>query len=302
MLALCIVTPVALGQETTAGLQGYVRDQSGGSVPNATVEMTSPALIGTKKTQTDSAGYYRFTNLPPGEYTLGVKASNFRAYKQTGITLDVGKVPNIDVQLEVGAVSQTVEVTGQTPLVETTQSKVAVTVGRQVLDSLPKGRSFQSMIPFAAGARQEPLQSTTTSRDNGFQIDGASDSENVYLIDGMNTTNIQNGGVGKNFQMDFVQEVQIKSSSFEAEYGGALGGVVNVVPKEGSNAWHGSVLAYLRDNALNANDACASGYTSSGFSTVCGLRLDPTKAGLSTSTRLDGTPEYYSPNQYCPNV
>ena len=79
------------------------------------------------------------------------------------------------------------------------------------------------MIPFAAGARNEPLQGGT----NGFQIDGASDGENVYLIDGVNTTNIQNGGVGKSFQMDFVEEVQIKSSSFEAEYGGALGGVIN---------------------------------------------------------------------------
>ena len=71
--------------------------------------------------------------------------------------------------------------------------------------------------------------------------------ENVYLIDGVNTTNIQNGGVGKSFQMDFVEEVQIKSSSFEAEYGGALGGVINAVPKRGSNDWHGSLVTYLQN-------------------------------------------------------
>src|SRR5439155_444109 len=169
---------------------------------------------------------------------------------------------------------------------------------KAIMDNIPKGRSFESLIPFAPGARQEPLQGS-----NGFQIDGASDSENVYLIDGINTTNIQNGGVGKNFQTDFIQEVQIKSSSFEAEYGGALGGVINAIPKRGSNVWHGEFLTYLRTNALNANDPCASGYTSggagtfAGFSTVCGLRLDPTKAGLSSSTRLDGTPEYYVPNK-----
>ncbi len=296
-IACCAVIPAALAQETTAGLQGYVKDQSGAVVPKATVEATSPALIGSKKTEADGVGYYRFTNLPPGEYTLDVTASGFRAYRQIGIVLEVGRLPNIDVQLQVGAVTQVVEVTQQAPLVDTAQSKVAVTVEHQMLESLPKGRSFQSMIPFAPGARQEPLQSTTGSRDNGFEIDGASDSENVYLIDGMNTTNIQNGGVGKNFQMDFIQEVQIKSSSFEAEHGGALGGVVNVVPKHGSNAWHGSAVAYLRSNGFNANDACASGYTSSGFSTVCGLRLNPNLASLSSSTRLDGTPEYYVPKK-----
>ena len=126
-----------------------------------------------------------------------------------------------------------------------------MTVAKELLDNIPKGRSFQTVIPFAAGARGEPLQGPNSA---GFQIDGASDSENVYLIDGVNTTNIQNGGVGKNFQMDFVDEVQVKSSSFEAEFGGALGGVINAVPKRGSNDWHGSLLTYYQTNALNANN------------------------------------------------
>jgi hypothetical protein len=196
-----------------------------------------------------------------------------------------------------------VEVSAEAEQINVTESKVQKNVTREILDGIPKGRSFQSVIPFAPGARQEPLQSTTSGRDGGFQIDGASDSENVYLIDGINTTNIQTGGVGKNFQTDFIQEVQIKSSSFEAEFGGALGGVINAVPKRGSNQWHGEFLTYLRTNALNANDPCASGYTSggagtnAGFSTVCGLRLDPTKAGLSSANRLDGTPEYYVPQK-----
>src|SRR5882672_10610908 len=114
-------------------------------------------------------------------------------------------------------------------MVDTTQSKVAVAITHEELDNLPKGRSFQSLIPFAPGARLEPLQSGTATAgggNGGFQIDGASDGENVYMIDGVNVTNIQNGGVGKEFQMDFIEEIQVKSSSFEAEYGGALGGVI----------------------------------------------------------------------------
>ncbi len=306
---LLLLLPMSFAQETTAGIQGMVKDPSGAVVGNATVEVTSPALIGSKKVQTDSAGAYRVTGLPPGTYTLTVTAPNFRSYKQTGIELSAGRLPSIDVQLQVGTVAETIEVSGAAPIVDVTQSKVAVTVSEDVLQNIPKGRSFQSVIPFAPGARQEPLQGGTSSRDNGFQIDGASDSENVYLIDGINTTNIQNGGVGKSFQTDFIQEVQIKSSSFEAEFGGALGGVINAVPQRGSNAWHGEVLTYLRTNALNATDPCASGYTAggagtntTGTSTVCGLRLDPTKPSLSSANRLDGTPEYYVPKKDVRNI
>jgi hypothetical protein len=303
-LCLLLSSILAIAQETTGGIQGTVKDPQGAVVSGATVEVTSSALIGNKKSvQTDSAGKYMISALPPGSYNLTVTAANFSAYRQTGLDLSAGRLPTIDIQLKVGTATETVEVSSESPIVDVTQSKVAVTVEQQVLQALPKGRSFQSLIPFAPGARQEPLQSTTSNRTGGFQIDGASDSENVYLIDGMNTTNIQNGGVGKSFQTDFIQEVQIKSSSFEAEYGGALGGVVNAVPKHGSNNWHGEVKSYFQTNALNANDPCSSGYTSggagtlAGFSTVCGLRLNPNLAQLNAKTRLDGTPEYYIPKK-----
>src|SRR5262249_36085655 len=109
--------------------------------------------------------------------------------------------------------------------------------------------------------------------------------ENVYMVDGVNITNIQNGGVGKDFQMEFIQEVQVKTSSFEAEFGGALGGVINVVPQKGSNVWHGSLLSYLRSNAFNANNGDRS------------LPLHPGLPGANTTTRLDGTPEYFMANK-----
>ena len=297
LFALILLSVSAFAQETTGGIQGTVKDPQGAVISGASVTVSGPALIGTQTSTTDSAGNYRFDRLPPGTYELNVTASGFGSSKQSGIKLDVGALPIINISMKLGSEATTVEVNSEAPAVDVTQSKVQTNVSREILDGIPKGRSFQSVIPFAPGARQEPMQGGTGSRDNGFQIDGASDSENVYLIDGINTTNIQNGGVGKNFNTDFIQEVQIKTSSFEAEFGGALGGVINAVPKHGSNAWHGEFLTYLRTNALNANDPCASGITSAGFSTVCGLRLDPTKAGLNTTTRLDGTPEYYVPNK-----
>ena len=284
-LALTML-PAAFAQETTAGIQGTIKDAHGGTVPGATVEVTGPALIGKKEVKTDSTGVYRFTNLPPGEYTLTVTAPNFRTYKGTGIDLSAGRLPIIDVQLEIGTTSQVVEVTAAAPIVDVTESKAAATVTEDILNAIPKGRSFQSVIPFAPGARQEPLQSAARSvlsqggagRSGGFQIDGASDSENTYMVEGMDTTDIQNGGVGANVPMEFIQEVQIKSSGFEAEYGGGSG-VVNVIQKTGSNAWHGSIIAYYRSDGLNANDQCL-------WFTLCGLRTNP-RIGTSSSRRVD---------------
>ena len=181
------------------------------------------------------------------------------------IELNAGRMPSIEIALQVGGVQETVEVTSEAPIVDVTSSKVATTVEHDVMQNIPKGRSFQSLIPFAPGARQEPLQGAAAGgRTNGFQIDGASDSENVFLIDGVNTTNIQNGGVGKNFQTDFVQEVQIKSSSFEAEFGGATGGVVQAITKSGSNDFHGEFGINIDSQKWNAGPravpACRPGW------------------------------------------
>jgi hypothetical protein len=288
----------ALAQETTGGIQGTVKDPSGAVISGATVTVSSTALIGKKTATTDSAGFYHIEQLPPGVYSVTTSAPGFSTETQQNLQLQTGALPNINFSLKLGQAEQTVEVSAESAMVDVTQSKVQTDITHDVLNAIPKGRSFQSVIPFAPGARQEPLQGTTNGRTNGFQIDGASDSENVYMIDGINTTNIQNGGVGKNFQQDFVQEVQIKSSSFEAEFGGALGGVINAIPKHGGNAFHGEFKTYFQSSGLDANDPCASGFTAAiGGSTVCGLRLDPTKPSLSTANRLDGTPQYYVPKK-----
>src|ERR1700687_4412492 len=200
-LTVLLACAPAFAQETTAGVQGTVKDVTGGVVPNATVEISGPALIGTRKVQTDAEGTFRLAALPPGQYTLAVSAPGFRAYKQAGIDLGVGRLPSVDVQLEVGGVAETVEVASSALLIDVTQSKVAVDVEREVIDNIPKGRSFQSLITFAPGARMEPLQGGRNDKGNSFQVDGASDAENVYLVDGVNMTDAQNGGGGENLQI-----------------------------------------------------------------------------------------------------
>src|SRR5438132_7207440 len=260
LVVVAVSIPATFAQETTTGVQGYVRDQTGAVFSNAKVEISSPSLIGTRKAETDSTGFYRFVTLPPGDYTLTVTAPGFRPSRRANLALEVGRLPNVDIQLEVGTASEVIEVSGAAPIVDLTQSKVAVTVDHDQIDNLPKGRSYQSLIPFAPGARQEPLQSSRVDRlrQNGFQIDGASDSENTYLVEGLDTSNIQNGGIKQNVVFEFVDQVQVKTSGTEAEFGGAMGGVVNVIQKRGSNNWHGSLVTYYSTNAFDANDQCAT--------------------------------------------
>ena len=272
-----LILPSIFAQETTAGLQGTVKDSTGAVLVKATVEASSPALIGVKKIDTDQLGYFRFANLPPGVYRLTVTATGFRTFKQENITLDVGRLPSLNIVMEVGTLTETVEVSAQSAIIDTSQSKVQTNIPDTALTYLPtQTRSFQSVIQFAPGARSEPLQ-------GGYQIDGASNSENAYLVEGQETASLQDGHSAANVPMDFIQEVQVKSSGFEAEYGGALGGVVNVISKRGSNEWHGSVFTYYQGDKLNS----APNPT---------LKKNPEwSANANGAKRLDQPLEYYYP-------
>ncbi|MBW8869390.1 MAG: TonB-dependent receptor, partial [Acidobacteriales bacterium] len=261
---------------------------------------------------TDSHGFYRLNALPPGNYSVTVEGSGMKA-KATNLVLSAGDLPNLNLKMAVGA-ETIVDITDSVAMVDVTQSKVETTISQEILQQIPKGRTFQSAISFAPGARQEPLQSVASSatsayannapvlnggRTNGYQIDGASDAENIYLLDGLNITSVYSGGAGSgvgalggfNVPYEFVQDVQVKSSSFEAQYGGALGGVINVISQTGGSNWHGRLFTYYRSSALNANDQCAFTYT-----TQCGLRLDPSISADSTN-RIESPAQYYKAQQ-----
>jgi hypothetical protein len=305
ILLLCFAfVPAGDAQETTGGIKGYVKDKTGGTVAGAQVELASSALLTSRKAEADSAGYFYFQLLPPGEYTVTVTGKGFRTFKLTSIKIETGSLPTLDIGLDVGSISETVEVSARAEIVDVTSSKVAVAITSQDIDTLPHGRSYQSVIGLAPGARQEPLQSSRTDRlrQNGFQIDGASDSENTYLVEGMDTSNVEQGGIKQNVIFEFVQEVQVKTAGTEAEYGGALGGVVNVIQKRGSNDWHGSLVAFYRGDKLDANDQCATtpqpnaANIPSGQQLACGLRYDPSTSAnldLTQGPLLDQAPNYY---------
>ena len=276
-LAVMAVLLLSIGlqaQETTGGLQGTVKDANGAVVPKAQVVLSGSALAGDKSILTDSSGYYRFANLAPGTYSVSVKAQGFAALKRDGITIEVGHLPTLDLGLKVGSESTVVEVTAEAPLIDTTTTNTSTNLTEQTLADTPHGYSFQSVIQFAPSARNEPLQgygaginingnpiggtggslpgSSGNGNAFGYSVAGAADSENSYLVEGQDTENISGGYSNANVPFQFIQEVQVKSSGIEAEHGGAIGGVVNVVMKKGSNDWHGELSSTYESSAFDA--------------------------------------------------
>ena len=250
--ALLISLSSALAQETTGGITGTVKDPSGAVVPGVKVVVTGNTLVGSKEAETDNAGYYRFVNLPPGNMTVTATAQGFATFKRE-LVLEVGHLPTVDITLAVGRAETVVEVSGSTPVIDPTTNVTTTNVTEDVLNSIPHGLSFQSIIQFAPAARNEPLMGTNTTigttsfgiatsngngagqagamsngNGQGFSVGGGSDSENSYLVEGQETANLIGGFSHTNVPFDFVQEVEIKNSGIQAEHGGALGGVVNV--------------------------------------------------------------------------
>lgn len=243
LVASALLWPIAAAaQEQSGGIQGVVKDASGGVLPGVTVEARSPQVVGVTTVVTDAQGVYRFPALPPGAYTITATLQGFAPSKNEAV-LALGQLLTIDVALKVATVTETVEVTGGSPLIDVRQNATFATLQRDLISRIPKGRDFTTVLATAPGTNNE-------SYAGGTQIDGASGSENRFIIDGMDTTNLRSGTTGKTMYWDFVQEVQVKSSGYNAEYGGATGGVVNVLSKSGSNAYHGSLGTYYTGNAL----------------------------------------------------
>lgn len=286
IIALLLSGVAIYAQETTGGLQGTVKDASGAVVAGAHVVVKSPALAGDKALDTDSTGYYRFANLPPGVYSIEVSSKNFKTVKREGVALEVGHLPTLDLTLEVGTAAEVVEVTGAAPLVNVTTNTNQTNLTSKDLQDQPHGYSFQSVIQYAPMARNEPLAggssqmgaggtggmlpgSSGNGNSVGFQVGGAADSESSYLVEGQDTENISGGASQANVPFQFIQEVQVKTSGIEAEHGGALGGVVNVIMKKGSNAYHGSLFATYESDGMDGSPNAVFGVGG------LGLRYDP---------------------------
>jgi Carboxypeptidase regulatory-like domain/TonB-dependent Receptor Plug Domain len=254
----CLVL-TAFGQETTGNIEGTVKDQAGSIVPNVTVTISSSkgsasgttttgVTTGFKRTiTTNEDGFFRVLQVPPGAYdVVTVPTNGFGEARYENVTVAIGQTTQLDVSVKPGTVNTVDVLASDAQPIDTNNNAIQTSINAQKIELLPKGVSFTSILKTVPGTRPE-------ARSGGFSVDGASGSENVFVIDGQEVTNFRTGTLNGNnaIPTQFVQEVQVKSSGFGAEFGGATGGVVSVVTKGGSNQFRGEFGTQFDTPKLN---------------------------------------------------
>lgn len=226
--------------QTTGSILGRVADPSGAPLPGVTVEATSPSLQGARGATTSSSGAYRFPSLPPGSYRVRATLPGFRAVEKTA-TVSLDATATVDLTLQLSAEEQVV-VSGEAPLIDSTATTTGTNYTSNVISHLPVSRNYADIVKSNPGVSTD--RGATEGRSLALSIYGATSAENQWIIDGVNTTNVFKGVQGKAINNEFVQEVEVKTGGYQAEYGRALGGVVNVITKSGGNTFHGDAFAY----------------------------------------------------------
>ena len=255
----------AHAQVAGATLSGTVSDQSGGILPQAAISIRNVATDITRATTTSSAGFYSVPNLLPGTYDVKASAQGFSTHLSTGITLTVGSQQVLDFTLQVGQISQTVEVSTEAPTVELASSSISATVNSTTVRELPlNGRSWTDLAalqPGVSAIQTQPDFAVGGDRGNrgfGNQITVAGDrpEQNNYRLDGVSINDFNNAApgsvLGGDLGVDAVQEFSVITSNVSAEYGRTSGGVINAITRSGTNQFHGSAYEFLRNDALDA--------------------------------------------------
>ena len=242
----------AWSQQATADLRGFVTDKTGAAVVDAGVSIVNTETHLERNSQTLETGAYSFSGLPAGSYIITVEKSGFATKQVQGITLTVGETANIDVTVQLGSVAETVNVAGDPPVVDTSESYIGTTIGTQEVQDLPlQSRQFANLAVLTPGVtltynadpternRLMPSIAGTRGRLTSFTVDNADQSEDM------------DGGLLQTVSLEAVQEFQVITHRFTAEQGRAAYGIINVITKSGSNEWHGSAFEFFRNDALN---------------------------------------------------
>ena len=250
---------VAVAQEVTATISGTVTDQSGAAVVGAVVTAKSVERGTTYTGQSNDAGLYRISQLPVGTYDLRVEKTGFQVSLYATLVLHENQIARIDVELKVGQVSQTVEVTGAAPVLKTEATQVDTIINAATNDNLPlASRNYVQLTLLAPGSvTTDPGSftsgSNTTSYGSRPLINGNREQANNFLLDGMDNNQVSDNLLGYTPAPDAIQEFNLITNNAPAEFGNFMGGIVSVSIKSGTNSFHGDVWDYLRNDALNAN-------------------------------------------------
>jgi hypothetical protein len=245
-----------MGQETTGSVTGVIVDAQGLPVPGVTVTVTGPQ--GAKTAVTEASGRFNVPFLVPGTYNVRSELQGFKPVERQNVTVGLGQTVELNLKMEVGGLTETVQVSSASPVIDTSSTTIGANIDSELLSRLPVGRRFSDTLYVAPG-----VSTGGTVGEANPSISGGSGLENQYVVDGVNITNqgygalgsysIVFGSLGNGTPFDFMKEVQVKSGGYEAEFGQATGGVVNVVTKSGTNNLRGTVFGYIRPTGLESD-------------------------------------------------
>src|SRR5487761_41001 len=248
-------------QVVGATLSGTVADTSGAVMPQAHVSIKNVATGITRAVTADSAGFYTAPNLLPGSYEITISARGFRTQVRTGITLTVGAQQVLNITMQVGQVTQTVQVSGAAPTVQLGTSSISAVVNSTTVRELPlNGRSWTDLASLQPGVdtihAQAPFNAGGNRGNRGFgneiTVAGARPEQNNYRLDGISINDYDNSApgsvLGGDLGVDAIQEFSVLTSNYSAEYGRTSGGVVNAITRSGTNQFHGAAYEFLRNS------------------------------------------------------
>ena len=243
--ALAMLLAVGATAQTTGTIEGTVVDENNQALPGVTVEGTSPNLQGTKVAVTSTDGGFRLVLLPPGTYMVKFNLAGFATTEQSDVSVGLGRTVTLQVSMR-SSFKEEVVVSGAAPLIDIKSTEMGANVNQEFFNNIPTQRNFASVLMVSAGTAP---QGDENNCPNCVSVYGSTGSENAYYIDGVNTTGVEVGTQGKALTFEFIQEAQIKTGGYQAEFGRATGGLINVITKSGGNEFRGDVFGYFETPA-----------------------------------------------------
>src|SRR5271165_332804 len=294
-VAILLAVTTAVAQVNTATLTGLVTDPQGLTVRGAKVSATNVATGASRTAMVDEGGRYVIVGLVPGEYKIRVEGgTNFAPYEDPSFQVRVGQEAVLNVKLELGTQTQTVTVSSESLPIETTRSESAQTVEERQIDNLPiNGRNYINFTLTNSQTTRDVSPTIGPAPNSGLNLSGARARSNMVSVDGADAGDNSVNGIRSTVSQEAVQEFQMILSNYNAEYGRATGGVVNIVTKSGGNDFHGDAFGYFRNKAFQARNAFSGQIAANGDLVAVKQAYTRTQSGLTLGGALKKDKTFY---------
>ncbi|KAB2958672.1 MAG: TonB-dependent receptor [Thermoanaerobaculia bacterium] len=248
LVAVALLVASGAIAQTSGRVVGTVKDANGAALPGVALTATGPTLPGNVSAVSGSDGSFRLLSLPPGTYTVTATLDGFNTVEQRDIAVGIDRTVTLELTMT-AAFAGELTVLGEAPVVDTTRATSGISVSADTFEKLPLARDFYAIAQVATGAGADA---------SGTTFYGSTGAENQYVIEGLNTTGVEVGDVGKTLNFDFIQEVEVKTGGLPAEYGRLTGGLINAITKSGGNEFSGDVFGYYEGGSLQSDDSTAA--------------------------------------------